>query len=95
MCVPTDPTKKCMIAFKVQQKSVTHSYGTESITHEYVADEEKYVIGRDAKKKRSHVEVDCNCAMTDSVQGFCASVIGTKFYAESVAAQLKVLKKSM
>ena len=47
----------------------------------YVEGEKEFVIGqKDKFPKRSYVEADCKCAMTDAVQGFCSSVIGTKFY---------------
>ena len=44
--------------------------------------------------KRAFVETSCKCAMTDQLEGFCGSVIGTDFFRKAVRAKKHVLDNS-
>lgn len=52
------------------------------------------VISNNADPKRSYVEADCKCAMTNMVEGFCSSVIGTEFYRKAMLAKKLLLTRS-
>lgn len=47
MCTPTNPTQKCVILFKVQQKEIKDD---KDVVYSYVEDEEEFVIGQQAVK---------------------------------------------
>jgi len=47
MCTPTNPTQKCVILFKVQQKEIKDD---KDVVYSYVKDEEEFVIGQQAVK---------------------------------------------
>lgn len=44
--------------------------------------------------KRSFVESECQCALSNETTGYCGTVIGTDYYTKAVRALRKVLQES-
>ena len=52
------------------------------------------IVYEEGTPQEGHVEVFCRCSMSDSVSGFCESVIGTEIYQKAVRAKKLLYRES-
>ena len=72
---------KCKMQFHIEEE-------------DYSRDLTIFDPNQDLLTTANHVQTNCRCAMSNTIEGFCESVIGTKFYEDAIKAEKEVLEKS-
>lgn len=80
-CEPQNPNMNCKLQFHIEEE-------------DYSGDLAIFNANQESQTNANHVETNCRCAMSNTIEGFCESVIGTNFYEEAVKAEKVVLEKS-